>query len=209
MKFGVALCLAGCIDAIPITSGAPCPCEAGFYCCLNACVPDGENCVVEGMCPLPPVDEMHIEIGVGSETLTVFEPLPDDGVLPLYAGPQGGYHVFIQVRLVGLQSDSITLTRRLLDPDDLTLIRSQEATLPFACPAGETKWILSQDQLTYICPSTAPGYSSHDRDLLLDVTARDQDDNVLPASAMIHPVCPEGDDTCTDSFTNGCAAPPE
>lgn len=48
----------------------------------------------------------RIEIGVG---LTEFVPLVDDSPIELTAGPQGGYHVNVTLRMWGLEADDLLI----------------------------------------------------------------------------------------------------
>ena len=56
-----------------------------------------------------PIDlgEPWLELGAGQ---TAFEPLQDDDVVELVAGPQGGWHVDVSVRFGGMWPDGVTLT---------------------------------------------------------------------------------------------------
>ncbi|MBI2896760.1 MAG: hypothetical protein HYY06_24600 [Deltaproteobacteria bacterium] len=53
--------------------------------CSEPAEEDGEDCEAAW------ASAQTIEIGTGSPDDEIFRPLPDDGVLPLWPGPQGGY----------------------------------------------------------------------------------------------------------------------
>ncbi len=57
-------------------------------------------CLVLCACgdPLPP-PELTLELGTGE---SMFEPLTDEQEVPLVAGPQGGHHVWLSLRVGGL-----------------------------------------------------------------------------------------------------------
>jgi hypothetical protein len=207
-----AACLAACLASHACVSnvsleGAKCPCADGFKCCVDVCVPVDEACPVGRECLRPPVTEPVLEIGEGSGTDTVFEPLSPEGRLVLHSGLQGGYHIYVQLRALGIEPDMITLTRTLRDPESGDLLRLQSEILSMVCPVDETGWILSQGQLLFVCPSLVSGQQMNDRDLRLDVEAVDADGNRLEASAIVHPVCPAGDLVCPEEAP-GCAAAP-
>lgn len=59
-----------------------------------------------------PADHDTFELGTGE---LCFEPLSEGDALPLMAGPQGGYHVFLSIGCADC-GDAVTLTYSLLDP---------------------------------------------------------------------------------------------
>ncbi len=169
-------------------------------------MPATEGCD-EGACPRPPAEKSRIDIGEGSADSASFRALPEDGRIALHAGPQFGYHVFAQVRLVGLDPDRVTITRRLRDVSGGDALREQRETLGFVCPPDEDSWLLAQGQILFVCPSLVEGEAMHDRDLRLEVEARDGDGRVIEASRTIRPTCPDDDEVCSGDTSFGCAAP--
>ncbi len=197
--------VAACVPPVDIPPRPPCPCAAGYQCCYgDFCVADGDECPA-GACPLPPVDEPALAIGEGSEDDVRFRPLPDGGRLVLHSGIQGGYHVYVQLRALGIEPERMTLVRRLRDPDTGAELRLQQESVNLACPEDEEAWILAQGQLLFVCPSLTAGADMQGRDLLLEVELRDAADRTLQAQAVIHPVCPEGDEVCAEDTDVGCA----
>lgn len=54
-----------------------------------------------------PPGELTVELGTGE---VAFEPLTDGTTLPLIAGPQGGHHVWLGLRVVGMSGTRANLT---------------------------------------------------------------------------------------------------
>ena len=197
---------------------ASCPCAAGFHCCIveNRCLADGTTCPFSKNCPLPPTAATFLEIG----TTDINAPYPNfvalgqGGHMTLVHGPQGGYHVNIQVELLGLYPDGLTLTRSLFDPADTertaaTALRTQSAQSGLVCEKDE-HWLLLDDQRTFVCPSLVKGQAMSGRDLVLRVEAVERAEHgahMLRAEALIHPDCPDGDPACVGGSSSSCNAP--
>ncbi len=207
----VSALAAGCVDPLPL-DGAPCPCGAGWHCCAveNQCFPDGSVCPLSGNCPLPPAASSLLVLGATDVQSSApnFLPLPAGGRLALHHGPQGGYHLFIQVRLLGLDPAGLTLARALYDPADPSrapghALRAQSGSPPLVCE-HDSAFILVDEQLTYVCP-TQTGARMSERDLILRLDASDRDGRSLSGEWTIHPECPPGDPVCLDDAVVGCA----
>lgn len=87
------------------------------------------GCSVESV-PAAPI----VEIGIGRDS---FESLVSDGDIELVAGPQGGWHVDLSVRLHRLAVVDVPLTFRTRDPDSQREIGYPFRT--FLTPAGVTE----------------------------------------------------------------------
>lgn len=61
-----------------------------------------------------PPGELTVELGTGE---VAFEPLADGTTLPLVAGPQGGHHVWLGFRVIGMSGTRANLT---IEPIPLT-----------------------------------------------------------------------------------------
>ena len=153
------------------------------------------------------------EVGAGSDASGApgFAPLDEHGHLTLHRGPQGGYHVYAQVRMAGLDPVRLSLTRTLFDPTDTvrdraTALRFQPQQPQLYCD-NDADWLLGEEQLTYVCPSMVRGQAMAGRDLLLRVEATDAEGRTRTIEHLIHPDCPPGDDVCAGDTTVGCAAP--
>lgn len=83
--------------------------------------------IASGACsePLPELDpacfeeQATLEIGTGIEE---YQPLPTDARLPVYLGPQGGYHVFLAVRPVGIGAAALARVSVLDEDTGATLV---------------------------------------------------------------------------------------
>ena len=152
-----------------------------------------------------------LEVGIGDPESSSFEPLPPDGQVPLVAGVDGGYHLWLQVRTSGLCPNTVVVDRRIGDP----LLRYQ-ATFARLVPTDEGAWTLASAAWTFLCPSNTPGVQLHDVQLALEVTLSEVEGECpLPAgtrtiseTVTIVPTCPDGDTICSDDWEIGCAAPP-
>ncbi|MEK6607257.1 MAG: hypothetical protein AABZ30_06300 [Myxococcota bacterium] len=153
--------------------------------------------------------EGELVVGAGDPDAPVFDPLPDDGTIPLFPGPQGGYHVYLQFRARGLDATSVWIDRRLIDADSgLVLVELREARA--LVDAGDGWRGIESGVQTNLCPSDIPGWALHDRAFDLGVVLTDMDDEArtIETKREIRPSCPDGDDACTDDYCIGCAAPP-
>jgi hypothetical protein len=78
-----------------------------LLCPLNACTPESETS--PALEPEPkPESEPELELALGSGEAS-FEPAQDGDRLPLYAGTQGGHHIWLSMRVRGFQSDDLRL----------------------------------------------------------------------------------------------------
>lgn len=162
---------------------------------------------------------LEFDMGTGSPEEPLFEPLPADGSADLFPGPQGGYHVYMQVRARGLCPNRVVYTRKLREPGETVVIRSQTEKVPMV-DGGDGFWVLPRAQPTFVCPSNTPGVAVFGRDLDLEVTIAEdlkESDAALPGLAdgartltrtiTLHPTCAASDTVCSQSTDIGCAAP--
>ena len=209
----IALGAAACVSPLSLDD-APCPCAAGYRCCAieNRCVADREVCPISLNCPVPPAAKPLFEIGAGNDTTPApaFIALDAAGHLPLHYGGQGGYHIYMQVHLLGLDPVGLTLDRQVFDPADTQRqnpLRRVISGVSVYCEHDQS-WILSgEDERLILCPSQKPGQAMAGRDLLLHVEATDGAGRKLTAERAIHPDCPVDDPRCATTATPGCAAP--
>ena len=157
-------------------------------------------------------------VGTGDPEHPTFEALPADGSASLFPGPQGGYHVYLQVRARGLCPNRVVYERKLREPGETAVLRSQTEKVPMV-DGGDGWWVLPRAQPTFICPSNASGVEMAGRDLDLEVTLSeelepcDQDAGLadgarsLTQNVTLHPTCAASDTVCQRSTDIGCAAP--
>jgi hypothetical protein len=162
---------------------------------------------------------MEVEVGLGDPTGPAFTPLPEGGVAALFAGPQGGYHVYMQVRARGICPNRVVYGRTIREPGGTEAIRQQTEKVPMVS-GGNGTWVLPRAQPTFICPSTTAGVAVANRDLEVDVLVeedlRPADAALLPdgprsltQQVTLHPTCDPADTVCSESTDIGCAAPAE
>lgn len=200
-----ACALGACVPPVS-TTGAPCPCAEGMRCCDDVCVPEDTICEGKG-CPLPPVEAPSFAIGAGTPDDETFRALDEDPALPLFSGFQYGYHVYVQLRVTGLDSARVTLDMRLTLPESGEEARTQRWMTTLLCPEEGDAWGAPQGLPLIVCPSFLAGERMDDRDILLDITASDGE-RTLVAEATIHPNCPD-DGQCATTTLPGCAEPDE
>lgn len=161
---------------------------------------------------------IEFTVGTGDPLEPIFEPLPADGTARLFAGSQGGYHVYLQVRARGLCPNRILYTREIREPEGTEVLRSQTEKIPMVDGGGGT-WVLPRAQPTFVCPSLVPGIAMAGRDLDFEVTLeedlKEADAARLPDGprsltqhVTLHPTCDASDTVCQESTDIGCAAPP-
>lgn len=151
---------------------------------------------------MPPL----VEVGRGEPGSTLFQSLPDDGSFPLVEGPQGGYHVFVQVRATGLGWRRVVCERRLVEPVSGIELRRQSDTLGMV-DVGDGVLGFPTALLTFVCPSLLAGQAAYDVPLRLDVLLEDESGATAEARAPLVPRCPAGDSGCRQGSVIGCAAP--
>jgi hypothetical protein len=176
-----------------------------------------------GPAPSPPVQgcdddanrPLLVEMGTGSDVDVGWQPLSASGELPLLPGPQGGYHIYVQVRTTGFCStDRMVVSWTFRGSPEGPVLRSQQEVLRFI-DDGLGHLVLPHGQPTFVCPSLIAGEPMAGRplDLEVRVTGSPEGDGAEPVdTALDHetvvPTCPDGDVTCSDTVDVGCAAPP-
>jgi hypothetical protein len=160
---------------------------------------------------------LSLEVGTGDPEHPVFNPLPVDGRVDLFPGPQQGYHVYLQVRVTGVCPNRFLVKRKIREPGKTQVIRSQEEHLTGLVNLGGGDLVLPRAQPTFICPSNMPGVQMVDRELDLEVTFEEElgacdsladGARTITQHVTIVPTCAETDTLCSNDWTAGCAAPP-
>jgi hypothetical protein len=158
--------------------------------------------------------EPSLEMGTGDPDGPDFVPLPEDGRLPLHAGPQGGYHVFLQARTQGLCANRVNFLREIREPGGDELVRPSQTAPIRMIEGGEAgTWVFPRAQVSFVCPPTLEGVAVADRELEIEVTVEEDpkcaggpEPRAVSATLSIVPTCPEDDETCARSTDVGCAA---
>lgn len=87
-----------------------------------------------GCAEAPVDDEVALELGTGSWR---FEPLEDGQEVELVRGAQGGWHVWLSVRVRGMQSDPPPLRLTVQPADESRPPQRTEVALPFDPPRDD------------------------------------------------------------------------
>lgn len=89
---------------------------------------------VAGCADAPPVEDAALELGTGSWR---FEPLEDGQEVELVRGAQGGWHVWISVRVKGMQGEPPPLRLTVQPADESRAAATSEVLLPFDPPRDD------------------------------------------------------------------------
>ena len=158
--------------------------------------------------------EAWVEVGTGDPELAGFEPIPADSRMDLFPGPQQGYHVYVQARSTGLCANSVLFERKLREPGETAVLRSQSSRIRMVEVEGEPgTWVFPRAQATFVCPATSPGIEMAGRPFDLEVVLTDSpgcNETFEPRSVSTHvtivPTCSETDLLCAEDTEAGCAA---
>lgn len=149
--------------------------------------------------------DRQLFIGEGDALTNAFTAIQDGDPLPLIGGPQGGYHVFLQMRVTGVKPDVGNLTTKLVQPDAALILREQHNSIALIPPEeGAQDLGIASGLQVFVCPALIPGYAMQDTQLrvTLELLTGGVD---IESSVLISPQCPAGDPVCTDSDQIGCA----
>jgi hypothetical protein len=163
----------------------------------------------EGSLPPGPDGPGHpgaeLVIGMGIKDSSQMMPLPADRELEMWAGPQGGYHLFFQVRQRGLDPLRVGAWTRFIDPATGQVVRDQRVQASMVDDGGG--WYAFADALfTYVCPVMPAGWSFYDHEFELAIRLEDQNGWQIEHRERVVPVCPPGDGQCLNNQDRGCAA---
>jgi hypothetical protein len=148
-----------------------------------------------------PGADVDVEWGLGVDGTRDFLPLPADGRFEMESGPQGGYHIYLQVRQRGLSAPPYSVWTRFVDPTSGQVVRDNRVQNAMV-DAGDG-WLTFPNALrTFTCPS---GHTMFDRDL--ELVTRLGEDGGWRAERR-YPIrlgCPPGDTRCRTNPCTGCA----
>ncbi len=143
----------------------------------------------------PPITN-EIQVGGGADDGSPgFVSLNDGANITLQPGSQGGFHVYINVRMnEGLMGsfDRMVLDRKARRVDTEQLV-SKSNTDPMMVPAMEDGLVETAKSIPlFMCP-TPVGIAVQDREIELEVTATDVADGAGPRTTLrFVPKCPSG-----------------
>ena len=137
--------------------------------------------------------EGEILAGTADPDGTGFVEVPDGTDAELRPGSQGGFHVWLNVSIRGLEG-RLTIEReaRRLS-DDALVYRGQRQTLEIPEDAMLEWWDNPTAAPAFMCPSPI-GIQVYDQELLFTVRLLDENDGILAEDQIsLTPRCPEGD----------------
>ena len=138
-----------------------------------------------------------VTIGEGDDDGEGFTELVEGGDAHLHYGTQGGFHLFIAVRVTGFDERRLVVEVQAWRDDlDLDLPANQlvhEVDLEPVGPDGALQTIAA-DRLI-LCPNPT-GIGSVDKTLRLSMTARDSFHHEARRDVTVVTRCPEGDGRC-------------
>jgi hypothetical protein len=142
-----------------------------------------------------------------------FTPLDEQAsnALLLHPGPQGGYHVFLDVQTTDVCASWVLTKARLKQPGETSVLRFQQYEQGFTSLPASGADHSGQLQF-FICPSQLAGVSLAGKTLeleiaIVDCTLPEATSALVSHTYTVVPTCPEGDVTCTGDARAGCAAP--
>ena len=154
--------------------------------------------------PSPPANQDLI-IGTASEDASTFVPVEDGERLTLLPGAQGGFHVFVRVRLgrdyVEQLGSEWILKREARRADTSELVSRAEQRVTTTgnglrmVPTDEDPDVFETNRtmLLFLCP-TPVGIGIRDQMLRLEVTASSDGNGPGPQGTLLfQPECPESD----------------
>jgi hypothetical protein len=160
------------------------------------------SCDAPGAVPDPDAaGPSPVVLGTTSGDLTAFLPLV--GEQTLVAGAQGGYHVWLRLRLARMGMRDVRVHRTARRSADARLILDTEGVLSVGEAGPDGVWELPGDKSipTFMCPSPI-GVAVQGQPLRLEVTVSDaQTGEALgTGTAEFTPRCPDGDQAahCVD-----------
>jgi len=164
-------------------------------------------------CSVVRADDPGLEVGAGDPYAPSVEPLAPDAELLLESGPQGGYHVYVNLRARGICPTRVRLERRLRLADDPLVQRTQRSQVRLV-EGDDGTWVLGRAPQTFVCPPTYSGHVMFGVPLEVDVTLTEDDTCVgegetprsASGTARFVARCPQGDAVCLEDDEVGCDA---
>ncbi len=155
------------------------------------CAPLGLGCDVDG--EEPPVGSEALQVGGADYQGTGFVELTDGQDVELVPGAQGGYHVWLNVRVHGAEGSLYLRREARRVVDNVLVLRGLPAVVDVPAEAMTGWWESPLAAPAFMCPSPI-GIKVFDEELTFKVLLTDRDGEVLTAEEVVlRPRCPEGD----------------
>jgi len=150
----------------------------------------------------PPPTTARLELGTVASDGTGFLPLTGDQ--PLISGAQGGFHVWLKYRVIGMAAETVTVHREARRVMDHRLVLTTDGVQDVGAPDANGAWELPQALPSFMCPSPI-GVQVMDEAILFDVEMKLEDGNTIKANAEATPHCPPVGDPQHDFCIRICA----
>lgn len=138
----------------------------------------------------------EVEIGGALAAESEFIELTPGQDVDLVPGSQGGYHVWVTLRLTGVEG-RVTVERdaRQVETDEL-ILRAVPQRFEVATDAKSDWWTWPAVIPSFMCPAPL-GLTVYDSEVELGVSIYSEDDELLAEDHIrVVPRCPEGDEFC-------------
>ena len=144
-----------------------------------------------------PVLPSDVMVTVGGSDGTIWQSVEDGADAALHPGAQGGFHVYLPVRPLGLSAGLVTIERvgkRVRDGQVVTRARDRKMLDVAADGSG---WLqLTEPMLVFMCPSPI-GIGIQDEAIHYDLDLTDSQMHTAHAEKTLTPRCPEAADQRT------------
>lgn len=133
----------------------------------------------------------QLVVGTVSADRTTFVPIKDGQPATLTLGIQGGFHVWLQIRMKNLFPEELILQRAVKLENGSEISHASEVYSTLVPAADEEGWFeLPAARPAIVCPSSvfAPG-----KRVRLEVKAIDSRERTAMADAVVIPTCPSDD----------------
>lgn len=140
-----------------------------------------------------PGPEGELEVGSAALDGTGFITVADGTEVELVPGAQGGFHVWLNLSVRGVQGALfVERTARRVE-DDALILRAPAQRFDVPAAAMIDWWQPEAAAPAFMCPSPI-GLAVFDREIYYDVSLTDADGEVVATDTLILlPRCPEGD----------------
>ncbi len=148
------------------------------------------GCQAAGTTPVQPGDEKMVLGTIGPQADWVA--LADGQDATLVEGAQGGFHVWMKLKVLGVAPSTVTLVKEAhrLD-DDAPVLRPPPGLLDVGDPGPDGAWEQPMPMPMFMCPSPI-GVRVIDVPIVFSVALSDGDRPLARAQVTLVPRCPDG-----------------
>jgi hypothetical protein len=141
----------------------------------------------------PPIEPLHMEVGSAVPEEGVSFVVVEDGTqVPLVPGSQGGFHVWLGMRVRGISGRLYVEREARREADQALVFRGLRQIIDIPEDAYQDWWISPSSSPAFMCPSPI-GIRVFDEALVFVVRLLDEDEEVLATDRIVLvPRCTEG-----------------